>query len=161
MYIVNDGLNPDPKWSNDAGYNNKHATYSKKNDRAAFPLKAVYKVSIFPKGMDNALVNLPTPLKGRVKGEMLTTTVIHEIGHALGTRHHWDAASKTVTDSSMTFGVLNCAMRYETNKERLNAPKHNFLKTRYCTKGETWIMPGKGTTFAGHDCYGQINIKGN
>ena len=82
-------------------------------------------------------------------------------GHALGTRHHWDAASKTVTDSSMTFGVLNCAMRYETNKERLNAPKHNFLKTRYCTKGETWIMPGKGTTFAGHDCYGQINIKGN
>ena len=162
LYLVNDGLNPDPNWPNDAGVNNTHATYSSvKNYRAAFPLQAVYKVSIFPTGIDNALVGLPTPLKGRVKGEMLTTTVIHEIGHALGTRHHWDAAASKTDSNSITFGVLNCAMRYETDTESGHAPTHNFLKTRYCTKGETWIMPGKGTTFTGHDCYGQIDIKGN
>jgi len=160
LYIVNDGLNPN--MSTDGGFNNPHATYSSiKNYRAAFPLQAVYKISIFPAGIDNALAGLPSPLKTRVKGQLLTTTVIHEIGHAVGARHHWDAAKKEVTPDSKTFGVLNCAMRYETDTEVGHAPKHNFLKTRYCTKGKTWIMPGKGTTFTGHDCYGQIDIKGN
>ncbi|MCK5209596.1 MAG: hypothetical protein KAQ79_16290 [Cyclobacteriaceae bacterium] len=161
LYLVNDGVNPDTTMLKDAGYNNTHATCSGiKNYRPAFPLKCVYKVSIYPGGMDNALAGLGTPVKTRVKGEIFTTTVIHEIGHALGMRHHWDAPSRTITDNSKTLGFPNCAMRYETDTERTSANTTNFLKTRYCTKGETWIMPGAGTKLTGDNCYGQIDIKG-
>jgi len=86
--------------------------------------------------------------------------VIHEIGHALGTRHHWDAATETITEQSKTLGFPNCAMRYETDSERSNANTQNFLKTIYCTKGNTWNMPGTDKTISGDDCYGQIDIKG-
>ena len=96
VYLVDDGLNPDPSYKTDAGFNYEHTAYANKKDgRLAFPLKSIYKVSVFPTGMDNAVAGLGAPLRARVKGELLTTTVIHEIGYALGMRHHWDAASKT------------------------------------------------------------------
>ena len=161
IYLVNDHLSPDPKIPKDAGYNNTHASYTDiKNYRAAFPLKCVYRVSIYPTGMDNALAGLSPTVKTRVKGEILTTTVIHEVGHALGIRHHWDSPSRTITDQSTTMGVLNCALRYETSSERSNANTQNFLKTRYCTINETWTDPGTSKVNNGDNCYGQIDIKG-
>ena len=160
LYLADDGLNPDSKAPNASGVVHTHSTSNTKNGRLVSPIKSVYKVSVFPIAMDNMLAKVEASVGSRVKGELLTTTVIHEVGHALGIRHHWDAASKSINDDSRTSGVLNCAIRNETDAERMNAANHNFLKTRYCSKGETWNMPGTGTALAGHDCYGQIDIKG-
>ena len=104
--------------------------------------------------------------------DIVAGTVIHEIGHAIGITHHLrpDGSTDSV---SLTLGVTDCSMRYESKDEEMH--NMNMLLVRYCKKGETWkevVQPsGEGTeapgatvplktiTHPSNNCYGQIDIK--
>jgi len=104
---------------------------------------------------------------------LITGTVNHEIGHAIGITHHRSAASGAETPQTMEEGVTDCCMRYLSATE-LN---HGFVvdrAPRYCTKNEVWylvqqmpadqLQPGKAvplskTPYPSNNCFGQIDVK--
>ncbi|MCK5702133.1 MAG: hypothetical protein KAI29_13305, partial [Cyclobacteriaceae bacterium] len=78
--------------------------------------------------------------------------------------------TKKETDESPYTGVLTCAMRYEN----LNDFLHPGFVTmdRYCDQGEKWrkvanqentsdVKPIEFEEYESHNCFGQINIKGD
>lgn len=148
-------------------------------ESAPQPLKCNYRVAIYRQFIIDFIQQSPFPKgKGMVLQEILTTTVIHEIGHALGIVHHTqailpdrcrglsdDERSGTACDPK-TYGVQSCAMRYEEMLEYGKADIIPILKTEYCRSGQKFITSeadsnGKFIQYPSHNCYGQINIKGD
>jgi len=139
-----------------------------------YPLRCIYMIKVQEQGILNALGSMSNSSeKNRLFGEILTTTVIHEVGHGLGIKHHYNNIGTDEADKDFVdLGVLDCAMRYETDTEVEHHEKMRFLKTRYCRKGETWTRlakdqadgPGaheiKMDTYPSHNCFWEINVKG-
>lgn len=149
------------------------------NRGAPHPLKCNYKTVVYSGFIGQWIEGSPFPKdKQVVFREIVTTTVIHEIGHALGINHHnhlvlpgfcegipTDKRDQTPCDPK-TYGVQGCALRYEAIAEYRHADIIPMLKTRYCRQGERYITfeadsSGKITTFPSHNCFGEINIKGD
>lgn len=106
----------------------------------------------------------------------ITGTVNHEIGHAIGIRHHWvDGHILLDADGNPDFtkGVINCSMRYGSLDEAIH---HNIQPTNtyYCHKKDSWkevvntppdpdnpgkAVPLKTITHESDNCYGQIDVK--
>ncbi|WP_430815652.1 hypothetical protein [Carboxylicivirga sp. RSCT41] len=138
------------------------------------PLKCIYMVKITQQGILNALSEISDQArKQRLFSELLTTTVIHEVGHGLGLKHHYNNIGTGEPDSDFReLGVKDCAIRYESATEIMHNDKLSLLKTRYCRLGDKWIRINKeqneGTeqqeiqfeTFPAHNCYWNINVKG-
>jgi len=139
------------------------------------PLKCIYMVRVTQQGILNALSGIPDQSrKQRLFSELLTSTVIHEIGHGLGIAHHNNNIGTDEPDILFwNLGVKDCSMRYETSTEVKYNDKLSLLKTRYCQLGDTWIRVSEDQpqgsdpqeivfeTYPAHDCYWQINIKGD
>lgn len=143
------------------------------------PLKCNYQVVVFRQFIRNFVRKNPFPqVKGDALQALLTTTVIHEMGHAMGIIHHTHASlpehCNNVTKNERggtscdpnTYGVQRCAMRYESGTEYKRADVIPMLKTGYCRDGEIYISfeaddAGNFKKFNSHNCYGQINIKGD
>jgi len=160
IYIVSKGVGQLPAFPTDVGYtyalpdcNDSHGTYM----RYVFPLRCIYMTAIFSlrivEWADSAEKNGATfDDRARLYQEQMTTTVIHEIGHQIGIRHHYPDKDD---------GVRSCAIRYDHATEKDNVA-NNFLRTRYCTKQEPYsTFDGSPGLLLSDDCYGQINIKGN
>ncbi|MBS2211392.1 hypothetical protein KEM09_08270 [Carboxylicivirga mesophila] len=139
------------------------------------PLKCIYMVKITQQGILNALSGITNQArKQRLFSELLTSTVIHEVGHGLGIRHHYNNTGTNEPDADYwVLGVKDCAIRYESDTEIQHNDKISLLKTHYCRRGETWIRVREeqhpdGTapqdipyeTHPAHNCYWYINIKG-
>lgn len=142
------------------------------------PLKTNGQVIIYRQFIQNFVRESPfTTDKGVVLQDILTTTVIHELGHAMGIKHHSHSSlpphcipipqKKRVNECDpATYGVESCSMRYETTTEYKQSRVIPLLKTSYCKAGESYITDtmdksGKHTEYPSHNCYGQINIKGD
>jgi hypothetical protein len=83
-----------------------------------------------PSNPNNALIN----------SLQFENTVIHEIGHAIGIRHHHDKEGNETQSS----GVTSCAMRYVDGTDVVSGTILLHMDF-YCTSGD--------------NCFGQINIK--
>jgi hypothetical protein len=89
------------------------------NDYAGFeqPLKKIYIIKIASAAIEKLIktgVRDPN-VQQDAYNKMMTTAVIHEIGHGLGIHHHADGAHET--DESVYGGVFACVMRYNTEME--------------------------------------------
>ncbi len=127
----------------------------------AQPLKCIYVVKVSQK-VARKMARGHSKDSGQQQNlfdRVMESSVIHEVGHALGIHHH-------VPDASG--GVGECAMRYTSADE----DKHGQVpkQVRYCRKGETARTPGKtgGTEdqpvytwkeTPADDCFGQIDVK--
>lgn len=123
------------------------------------PLKKFYIVKIAPGTLEKTLAGIKDPaLKQAVYTKVMTTTVIHEMGHAMGIRHH--RANGRETDDSVNAGVFDCAMRYNTKAEYQHSELLK-MQTRYCGKGEVWKKPVKNgfQDMPSDNCFGQIDVK--
>jgi len=136
------------------------------------PLKTIYVVKISPGTVEKAVKGLSQGQAQKAYAVEMESTVIHEMGHAVGIHHHWAGGVRPPegeTEEMVASGAPSCAMRYRSDAES----KHPDLmprQDRYCRKGETW-MGGTLTTDAGgnqrgvlgpqtaHDCFGQIDVK--
>lgn len=123
------------------------------------PLKKFYVVKVAPGTLEKRLAGISDlAVKQDIYTKVMATTVIHEMGHAMGIRHHREGGQET--DASISGGVFDCAMRYNIEAEY----KHSKLlkeQTRYCVKGETW-QKATADGFAdlpSDDCFGQIDVK--
>lgn len=132
------------------------------------PLKDIYLVKISPSEIER-FVRLMVGsqnqvLRQQVFTKIITSTVIHEVGHAIGIRHHANDDVK-----GLHLGVIDCAMRYTTDDELRNPGqlRANYL---YCKKGETWKRAAQRTDTNGNteyyfeeeksdNCFGRIDIK--
>lgn len=138
------------------------------------PLKCIYMVRVTQQGILNTLSGITDETrKQRLFSELLTTTVIHEVGHGLGIAHHYNNTGTDEPDKMFwELGQKDCSMRYESSTEIRYNDKLSLLKTRYCRLGEEWIRIRKDQpqgldmqeiqyeTFPAHNCYWYINIKG-
>lgn len=141
------------------------------------PLKNFYMVKISPSSEEKAVRGIKDPnVRQAVFNADFTSTVIHEIGHAIGIRHHHSGAPgadpDTPADQRPTDeqgGVFDCSIRYRTPAEYQH-PEMIKPQTRYCGKNETWkkttIKKDAGgnktattETVAGDNCFGQIDVK--
>jgi len=176
VYIENGHASPDPKNPNDQGHTQEIELYEVMDCAVAdgnfkFPLKCWAKVSIYPDGISSFIARNYKDLgleehTDRVVGEMLGNAVIHEIGHSLGITHHRSPGVSAFTDEGRTVGVSTCAMRYDAGKEMKRPDIHNYYRTTYCKAGDTYSLgeideSGSYKLYQGHNCYGQINIKGD
>ncbi len=132
------------------------------------PLKSIYIIKISPPVIERSLRGIKDPdLRQRTFQLLMASTVIHEIGHGLGIKHHADG--KIETDESVIVGVFNCSMRYNTPAEYAH-PELLKPQLRFCGKGEKWKRPAErkdkdGNTeyyfeeFNSHNCFGQLDVK--
>ena len=128
----------------------------------------------YQQGILNALSGISDQSrKQRLFSELLTTTVIHEVGHSLGIQHHYNIIGTNESDTIFwDLGQKDCSIRYESGTEVRHNDKLSLLKTKYCHLGEQWIRVSKDQpqgldaqeieyeTYPSHNCYWQINIKG-
>jgi hypothetical protein len=86
--------------------------------------------------------------------------VMHEVGHAIGIKHHAPEINE---------GIVDCVMRYRTGLETRHA-RQLVPMTRYCRKGETWLKSLDETNadgdkavkwerHASDECWDQVDIK--
>lgn len=105
-------------------------------------LKDCYIVRINPLAVKMSVEKITDPSLREYQYNMaFESTVIHEIGHALGIHHH-APPGKEETDDSVWQGAKDCAMRLTSTAEYKNT-RLIVPQTRYCTQ----------------QCFGQINIK--
>jgi hypothetical protein len=158
IIIVNKGksLNPDVK--DDVGYTPILPSCSK-TMRYSRPLKCIYSAEIYLNTINDWANKAPgTSIdKDKFALEQVTSTISHELGHALGIAHHMPI---------MTLGYKKCAIRYDSDTEMDHPRLFGFLRTEYCKIGDIYItgeadMEGEFKQFRSHNCYGQINVKGN
>jgi len=162
IYLKDKGVSSIPKFKDDLGYNLPIPSCQTSNPYFPYtnPLKCHYTCAIYVTRLVRWVDSAPEEQRARLYNEQLTTTVIHELGHAVGIRHHNNPAMPDKPDDNWTDdGVRNCAMRYEHASEK--KPSNSFLKTRYCKLGESYVAWDGSGKYAGHNCYGQINIKGD
>jgi|GEM_PF-6098597 len=110
------------------------------------PLKKYIKCSIYPAVMEAAYGVIKTKYSeaayNKVMQAQMKTTVIHEVGHCIGIKHHMapegainvDSLSQTIPAN--TDGVLDCAIRYPMDKEAHDLTAVSTTYNRYCRKGE-------------------------
>lgn len=158
IFVVNKGVSLNTELKNDVGYTPRIPGCSKPM-RYSHPLKCLYSVEIYLDTINTWASKAPgtEAEKGKYANDQLTSTVIHELGHAVGIRHHLPKVDQ---------GVKQCAIRYDSNTEMGHPRIFGFLRTRYCKKGETYLTGeadagGKFKQFPSHNCYGQINLKGD
>jgi hypothetical protein len=132
------------------------------------PLKSIYIIKISQPVIERSLMGIKDPdLRQRTFQLLMTSTVIHEIGHGLGIKHH--SEGKTETDQSVIVGVFDCAMRYNTPEEYAH-PELLKPQMRFCGKGEKWRRPAERRDKNGnteyyfeevnsHNCFGQMDVK--
>jgi len=158
IFIVNKGISSNTELANDVGYNPTVSDCSR-STHYSHPLKCFYSAEIYLDTIHTWASKAPGTKaeKSKYAHDQLTSTVIHELGHAVGIRHH---------SPKMGQGVKQCAMRYDSDTEMGHPRIFGFLRTRYCKKGETYLTGeadagGKFKQFPSHNCYGQINTKGD
>jgi len=144
------------------GYASTDASWHEKLKQ---PLKSIYIVKVCPSTVERWTRGVPD--RDRVYQIILKSTVIHEVGHALGIRHHHDRGNET--PEAVSSGYFDCAMRYNTDDElkHLKLLKENYI---FCDATMTWQKPvverdAEGNpvyTFQelpSHNCFGQIDVK--
>jgi hypothetical protein len=130
------------------------------------PLKRVYVVKISPGRVEKAVKGLPQDRAQKTYAMEMESTVIHEMGHAMGIHHHWSGGVKPSdgeTEEAVASGMPSCAMRYRSAGENAH-PERMPRLDRYCRKGESWVAGGAAPdgalgTQPAHDCFGQIDVK--
>lgn len=136
----------------------------------AQPLKCVYMVKVYTLALRIYAEKNNPAQKDVLYNDLLTTTVIHEIGHAIGIHHHWNLRTGKPDEKSLSSGVLSCAMRYDRAEDIFHPGL--IKRTRYCHKGETWKeyvpapagksrepFPIQFKVHPSHNCFGQIDVK--
>ena len=131
------------------------------------PLKCHYVVAINKPLIDYLCLKSVSPnYRQFVSEKLLTTTVIHEIGHSIGIQHH---GNDRVTN---TYGVRDCAIRYTSDGEDLH-PNFYVDMHRYCRSTETYLqyvpsdrplspneqIPLDVVKKTAHGCWEQITVK--
>jgi hypothetical protein len=131
------------------------------------PLKCHYVVAINKPLIDYLCLKSVSPnYRQFVSEKLLTTTVIHEIGHSIGIQHH---GNDRVTN---TYGVRDCAIRYTSDGEDLH-PNFYVDMHRYCRSTETYLqyvpsdrplspneqIPLDVIKKTAHGCWEQITVK--
>lgn len=122
--------------------------------RVCVSVKLLTAVSIHNYGEENAKIVIPAQVK---------TTVIHEVGHAIGIRHHRPVDQRNADgtgdeDDSVNSGVPHCAMHYPDAKEVHDVPFMKKGQFDYCQAGETF-KDKDGNDVPGDDCFDQIDVK--
>lgn len=166
-YAISDGEGKEGQVARFVKWSDEVAGYDYYNSLKQ-PLKNIYIVKIAVNEIER-LVHRMVGSKGQqllqqVFTKVITSTVIHEVGHALGIRHHANDDEVGVYQ-----GVIDCAMRYNTDDEIMHP---EFLRANYllCKKGNTWKLPVQQTGKDGKtiyffedkpadNCFGQIDIK--
>ena len=166
-YAVPDGESKEGQVAKFVKWSDELAGYDYYNSLEQ-PLKHIYIVKIATAEIDRIVRSIAgnknQDLLQQVFTKMITATVIHEVGHAIGIRHHAndDAAG-------VYLGVIDCAMRYNTDDEMMH-PDHLRANYTFCKKGENWKRPAQRTGKNGEttyyfedvpsdDCFGRIDIK--
>jgi len=158
IFIVSKDKSPDPKFPNAVGDTPRLLSCSKPM-RYSRPLKCIYSAEIYMGRVNEWASGAPgtSEDKDKYAFEQATSTVVHELGHAVGIAHH---------APNQFEGAKNCAIRYDTGTEMDHPRLFGFLRTHYCNKSDAYITgeadaSGNFKQFEGHNCYGQINIKGD
>ncbi|MBD3639326.1 MAG: hypothetical protein HUJ25_18360 [Crocinitomicaceae bacterium] len=143
--------------------------------RPDHPLRCRYVINISPSGIHKYVKNLDVSEENKaiILEKLMENTVIHEVGHGLGIREHFDFELDDDTNKSRESGVLSCFMRYDKTTNDKQHPKVVYMD-HYCKKGEKWTVvdndsandpnysgPIQHQEYDSHDCWGQINVKGD
>ncbi len=127
-------------------------------------LKNVFRVCISVKKItDFANYNYKKEDAAAVRESQIEETVCHEVGHAIGIRHHRPVDERHPDGSgaendSIYDGVSNCSMRYENARELPDARYMKNPHVYYCRAGETF-KDKDGNEVPADDCFDQIDVK--
>jgi hypothetical protein len=135
------------------GFANSYAIHDGRNDfdlsggDYSQRLKATYVVQVWPGAIINVSEN--------IRETILESTVIHEIGHAIGIPHHGGDNNPSEWDK----GLRKCAMRYYTSDEYPLHPEYIVRQTVFCTSNDYYQNGLDPVQIKAHDCWGKINVK--
>ncbi len=166
-YVVSDGESKEGQIARFVKWSDQLTGYDYYNSLEQ-PLKHIYIVKITTGEINRFVRSMAgsrsSELLQEVYTKVITSTVIHEVGHALGIRHH--ANDDPI---GVYMGVIDCAMRYNTDDEIWH-PDHLRANYTLCKRGETWKRSAQRTGKDGKteyyfedmpsdDCFGRIDVK--